>query len=142
MRRRLITILVPAGLAAGHLAARPPVLARRLAESEAPLGGCTRQDADARTLLRLEDNWATALVHRDGATFRRLLADGFIYTEDDRTMSREAVLHDVVAGPDTVEAAADEDLYVHCFGATAALTGCLIGRGRSSEGRCERRSRC
>jgi ketosteroid isomerase-like protein len=141
MRRRLITILLPAGLTAGHLAARPPVLSTPIAQSEATLRGCTRQDADARALLRLEDDWATALVHRDGATFRRLLADGFVYTEDDRTMSRDAVLHDVVAGPDTVEAAANEDLDVHCFGTTAAVTGWLIVRGRGSGGRFERRYR-
>jgi ketosteroid isomerase-like protein len=141
MHRRLITILLPAGLAAGHLATRPPVLTTPAAQSEATLRGCTRQDADARTLLRLEDNWATALVRRDGAAFRRLLADGFVYTEDDRTMSREAVLHDVVAGPDTVEAAANEDLDVHCFGATAAVTGWLIVRGRGPGGRFERRYR-
>jgi ketosteroid isomerase-like protein len=141
MRRRLITILLPAGLAAGHLAARPRVLSTPIAQSEATLRGCTRQDADARTLLRLEDDWATALMHRDGATFRRLLADGFIYTEDDRTMSRDAVLNDVVAGPDTVEAAANEGMDVHCFGATAVVTGWLIVRGRSATGRFERRYR-
>jgi ketosteroid isomerase-like protein len=141
MRRRLITILLPAGLAAGLLATRPPVLPTPLAQSEATLRGCTRQDADARALLLLEDSWATALVHRDGATFRRLLADGFVYTEDDRTMGRDAVLRDVVAGPDTVEAAANEDMDVHCFGTTAAVTGWLIVRGRGSGGRFERRYR-
>lgn len=141
MRRRLIAILLPAGYAAGHLAVRPPVATSPIAQSEATLRGCTRQDADVRTLVRLEDSWATALVQRDGATFRRLLADGFVYTEDDRTMSREAVLHEVVAGPDTVEAAANEDMDVHCFGTTAAVTGWLIVRGRGSGGRFERRYR-
>jgi ketosteroid isomerase-like protein len=141
MRRRLMAILLPAGLAAGPLAARPFALQTPVAQSQATLSRCSRQHADARTLLRLEDNWATALVRRDGATFQRLLADGFVYTEDDRTMSREAVLHDVVAGPDTAEAAANEDLDVHCFGATAAVTGWLVVRGRGTAGRFERRYR-
>ena len=33
------------------------------------------QDADARALLQLEDDWATALVQRDRVVFERLLAD-------------------------------------------------------------------
>src|SRR5256885_5374661 len=47
------------------------------------------QDADARALLQLEDDWARALIRRDATVFRRLLADGFIYTEDDRTVGRD-----------------------------------------------------
>ena len=69
------------------------------------LGAAAPQDSEPRVLLRLEDEWALALIHRDGAVFRRLLADGFIYSEDDRTMSRDDVLHEVVAGTDTVKAA-------------------------------------
>lgn len=141
MCRRLIAILLPAGLAAGPLAARPIAVPTPVGQSEVTVPGCIGQAADARTLLRLEDDWATALVRRDGATLGRLLADAFVYTEDDRTMSREAVLHDVVAGPDTVEAAANQDLDVHCFGATAAVTGWLIVRGRGTGGRFERRYR-
>ena len=51
------------------------------------------QDTDERTLLRLEDDWASALVKRDGVTFERLLADGFVYTENDQIMDRRAVLN-------------------------------------------------
>src|SRR5256885_15213332 len=47
------------------------------------------QDADARVLLQLEDDWAGALIRRDATVFRRLLADGFIYTEDDRMVGRD-----------------------------------------------------
>src|SRR5256886_4255833 len=63
------------------------------------------QDTVAQVLLRLEDDWTVGLTHRDAALFRRLLADGFVYTEDDRTVGRDDVLRDVVAGPDTVESA-------------------------------------
>src|SRR6266550_68987 len=66
------------------------------------------QDTVAQVLLRLEDDWTVGLTHRDAALFRRLLADGFVYTEDDRTVGREDVLRDVVAGPDTVESAATD----------------------------------
>ena len=99
------------------------------------------RDPDARTLLKLEDSWAVALVRRDGATFRRLLADGFVYTENDRTSTREEVLHEVEAGTDKVEAAHNEDMRVYRFGTTAAVTGWLVVRGRGAEGPFDRRYR-
>jgi hypothetical protein len=99
------------------------------------------QDTEPRALLRLEDEWALALIHRDGAVFQRLLADRFIYTEDDRTMSRDDVLHEVVAGTDTVTTARNEDMRVHRFGATAIVTGWLVTGGRGPSGPFDRRYR-
>jgi ketosteroid isomerase-like protein len=99
------------------------------------------QDTDARALLRLEDEWAVGLTRRDAAVFRRLLADGFIYTEDDRTVGRDDVLRDVVAGPDTVETAHNEEMQVHRFGTTAIVTGWLVVAGRGTRGPFNRRYR-
>ncbi|PYO27534.1 MAG: hypothetical protein DMD73_08940 [Gemmatimonadetes bacterium] len=99
------------------------------------------RDTEPRVLLRLEDEWALALIHRDAAVFGRLLAEGFIYTEDDRTMSRDDVLRDVVAGPDTVQTAHNEDMRVHRFGATAVVTGWLVVGGRGPNGPFDRRYR-
>jgi ketosteroid isomerase-like protein len=101
----------------------------------------TTQDSTERTLLALEDSWTVALVKRDVATFRRLLADGFVYSEDDRTMSRDDVLKDVASGSDTVEASHNEDMRVHRFGNTALVTGWLITKGRGGKGRFDRRYR-
>jgi len=99
------------------------------------------QDTQPSVLLRLEDDWALALIHRDAAVFRRLLADGFIYTEDDRTVSRDDVLHDVVAGPDTVTTAHNEAMRIHRFGATAVVTGWLVVGGHGPGGSFDRRYR-
>src|SRR5919201_671458 len=76
-----------------------------------------------RTLFALEDDWARALVRRDGATFSRLLAPGFVYTENDRVMAREDVIRDVTAGSDTVTWAGNEDMRAHVFGQTVVVTG-------------------
>ena len=93
------------------------------------------QDPDAKALLKLEDDWATALVKRDSVTFERLLADGFVYTENDQTMDRAAVIKSVVAGTDTVVAAHNEEMVVHRYGTvTAVVTGWLIVDVRGSEG--------
>lgn len=126
MSRLLVAVLLLAGLASPH--------SRRQSTA-------TPRDPDARTLLQLEDSWAVALVRRDGATFRRLLADGFVYTENDRTLRRDDVLHDVEAGPDKVEAAHNEDMRVYRFGATAVVTGWLVVRGRGAGGPFNRRYR-
>ncbi len=98
-------------------------------------------DTEARVLLRLEDDWALGLTRRDATVFRRLLAGGFVYTEDDRTVGRDAVLHDIVAGPDTVETARNEDMKVHRFGTTAVVTGWLVVCGHGSPGHFSRRYR-
>lgn len=100
------------------------------------------QDADTRALLRLEDGWASALVQRDTVTFKRLLADGFVYTENDQVMDRAAVLESVSHGSDTVEAAHNEEMQVHHYGSvTAVVTGWLVVQGRGTNGPFNRRYR-
>ena len=100
------------------------------------------QDADTRALLRLEDEWASALATRDSGVFNRLLASGFVYTENDQMMDRAAVLHSVVAGSDTVAAAHNEGMQVHRYApVTAVVTGWLIVRGHGASGAFERRYR-
>src|SRR2546428_13142595 len=74
------------------------------------------QDADARALLQLEDDWAGALIRRDATVFRRLLADGFIYTEDVRLLGRDALLRYIIPGPDTVGAHLPDAYTEHPFG--------------------------
>jgi uncharacterized protein DUF4440 len=98
-------------------------------------------DSTSRTLLRLEDSWPAALVRRDVAVFERLLAAGFIYSEDDRTVGRAAAMADLVHGSDTVTAAHNEGMEVHPFGATAIVTGWLVMQGHGGGARFDRRYR-
>jgi ketosteroid isomerase-like protein len=123
MARFLIVVLV-AALASGHSPAQS-----------------SRARTDERALLRLEDSWASALVRRDAVTFRRLLADGFVYSENDRTSTRDEVLRDTIGTPDTVTAAHNEDMRVHLFGPTAVVTGWLVVRGHGPGGPFDRRYR-
>ncbi|MFL5574646.1 MAG: nuclear transport factor 2 family protein [Gemmatimonadaceae bacterium] len=107
-----------------------------------PPAAAAQTSPDARALLRLEDQWAAAVVKRDGATFQRLLAPGFVYTENDQTMSRDDVLRSVTAGSDSVTEAHNEGMQVHAYGpATAVVTGWLAMRGRGSGGPFDRRYR-
>ena len=100
------------------------------------------QDADTRALLKLEDDWASALVKRDRVMFERLLAEGFVYTENDQLMDRSTVLNALVAGEDTVLAAHNDSMVVHRYGAvTAVVTGWLVVGGRGATGEFRRRYR-
>jgi uncharacterized protein DUF4440 len=130
-------------LLAGLLLAGLGAVARPLpaAATVPAIGSRAFQSADARALLKLEDEWAAGLVKRDGALFRRLLAPGFVYTEDDRLSTRDEVLKDIISATDTVEAAHNEDMKVHSFGGTAVVTGWLIVKGHTDAGRYEHRYR-
>jgi ketosteroid isomerase-like protein len=77
-------------------------------------------------------------VKRDTRTFDRLLASGFVYTEDASVMDRQAVLKSV-AGPDRVEWARNEGMKVHDFGDVQVITGVLHLRGRGKTGAFDRR---
>lgn len=100
------------------------------------------RDATARALMALENRWAAALVKRDGATFERLLAPGFVYTENAEVMTRQDVIRSVTAGSDTVTAARNEAMEVHrYYGNTAVVLGWLIVQGRGASGPFEHRYR-
>jgi ketosteroid isomerase-like protein len=96
--------------------------------------------ATARTLLRLEDDWTRGVVRRDTAMFRRLLATGFVYTENADVMGKEEVIRGVV-GDDRVERAENHEMKVHDFGTTAVVTGILQLVGKGKAGPFDRRYR-
>jgi len=127
---------------------RPPALATALlcvallAPGAAARAQATASVATTRELVRLEDSWTTAVVKRDGGAFDRLLAPGFVYTENDKLMTRGDVVRSVTSGSDTVTAAHNEEMIVHAFGPTTAIvTGWLVMRGRGPKGEFDRRYR-
>jgi ketosteroid isomerase-like protein len=88
--------------------------------------------------IQLEDQWTTALVQRDARTFDRLLAPGFVYTEDASVMDRNDVIKSV-SGPDRVTWARNEGMKVHDFGDVQVITGVLHLRGRGKQGSFDKR---
>ena len=88
--------------------------------------------------MKLEEQWTTAVVKRDAATFERLLAPGFVYTEDASVMNRGDVIRSVT-GPDHVESARNEGMKLHDFGDVQVITGVLHLRGRGKGGSFDRR---
>ena len=88
--------------------------------------------------MQLEGQWTTALINRDARTFERLLAPGFVYTEDATIMGRNDVIRSV-SGPDRVEWARNEGMRLHDFGDVQVVTGVLHLRGRGKQGQFDRR---
>jgi ketosteroid isomerase-like protein len=120
------------------ISALPLVLATTPLAGQQPKQRST--SATTQVLTRLENDWAHALVRRDTATFRRLLAPRFVYTEDAQVMGAEDVIHSVV-GPDQVEWAGNEDMQVREHGNTAVVTGILAVKGKGKSGAFSRRYR-
>ncbi len=88
--------------------------------------------------IQLEDQWTSALVNRDTRTFDRLLAPGFVYTENGTVMRREDVIKSV-SGPDRVDWARNEGMKAHDFGDVQVITGVIHLRGKAKQGSFDRR---
>ena len=118
-------------------------VARTSASSALPSYQAAAQpDPVVRELLALEDQWATGVVRRDRALFERLLAPRFVYTEDDKLMTRAEVIDGVASGPDMVTSARNDSMVVHRYGnSTAVVTGWLTLIGRGPTGAFTRRFR-
>src|SRR6476469_10804452 len=84
---------------------------------------------DERAVLDLEEAWAKAVVKRDAATFKRLLAPNFVYTEDDRVQTGDQLTHDIVSGTGTVTEARNEQLQTRAFDNVMVVTGWLVMQG-------------
>ena len=87
----------------------------------------------ARTLLRLEDQWASALIARDSGFFRRTLHEDYVYSDERGTFNKNQVIAEQI-GTDTVKYATNEDMRAHVHGDAAVVTGILIVRGRGKNG--------
>ena len=100
-----------------------------------------QNEAAKRRIAALEEAWIQAVIKRDAAAFNRLLAPGFVYTEDDRVYSKTQLIKEVTTGSDTVTSGRNEDLVIRVHGNTAIATGWLVLIGRGTGGAFERRYR-
>jgi hypothetical protein len=113
--------------------------AARAGSDSAPAAesGAANDQAAAPPLQR-EDEWTRGLVARDSKMFERLLAPGFVYTENGAVMSRDDVIAGAT-GEDTTTWAANEGMKAHDFGDTQIITGVLHVKGKNKSGPFERR---
>jgi Domain of unknown function (DUF4440) len=96
---------------------------------------------DSIKLLQYEDLMAKCYMKYDAKTIEKLVAKGFIYSENDQTYTREQVVQQLSAGSDKIESAMNENMQVHLYGTTALITGWLIIKEKNADGPFERRYR-
>ncbi len=87
---------------------------------------------DSVIIVKLENDFAAAVVKRDEAVINKLIADNFIYTENENMYSRSDVIGSFLSASDVIESAYNEDLQVHLYDNTAVVTGWLYINGKSS----------
>ena len=112
-----------AGSAAAQAAARPPA-------------GTTE-----RRLRQLEDDFAQAVVRRDAAAIRRLVAPKWVYSDESGVLTREEGIRAFTSGPDTITSAGNDSMRVISYGSTAVVIGVLWMKGRGPSGEFTRRYR-
>lgn len=100
------------------------------------------QDAAVlKELSRLEDDWATAFMKKDGAAVGRLLSDRFLsMSEDGRVFDKAALVQEVNATKDTYVSASNSGYKVQVFGETAIIVGAFTGVVKTADGTETRRS--
>ena len=96
---------------------------------------------DSTLIIKLENDWAKALINRDEKTFNKLLATDFFYTENDKMYSRAEVIQSSMSVSETIENAHNEDMVVHIKEKTAIVTGWLFVNGRNSNDAFKRKYR-
>lgn len=100
-----------------------------------------RPSTTERTLFRLEDEFATAVVRRDAASLRRLVAPRWVYSDESGVMTRDAGVAAFTSGADTVTTASNADMHAYVYGNAAVVTGVLRMAGRGPVGAFDRRYR-
>lgn len=87
---------------------------------------------DSALIVKLENDFANAVVNRDEAAINKLISEDFIYTENEKMYSRSEVIQSFLSATDTIESAYNEELEVHLYDETAIVTGWLYINGKSS----------
>jgi ketosteroid isomerase-like protein len=90
---------------------------------------------EERALVKLENDWAKAVIRRDAPGIRRLVDAQWVYTDENGIMTREEGITAFTTGTDTVQQAGNEQMRVVLHGNTVAVvTGILWMRGRGPNG--------
>ena len=104
-------------------------LALTLAAHQPPADSAT-----ARELYRLEDQFAQAVVKRDRAALRRMVAPRWVYSDESGVMEREAGIKAFTSGTDTVTSAGNDRMRALVYGKSAVVIGELWMKGRGPTG--------
>jgi ketosteroid isomerase-like protein len=105
-----------------------------------PAAPAANRDAE-RTLFRLEDEFAQAVVKRDARALGRLVAPRWVYSDASGVMQRDAGIAAFTTGSDTVREASNAEMRALVYDNSAIVIGILQMKGRGSAGPFTRRYR-
>ena len=94
-----------------------------------------------KTLYRLEDDFARAVVRRDSKALEKLVAPRWVYSDESGVMDRAAGIKAFTSGTDTVKQATNETMRAIVYSNAAVVIGVLRLKGRGPQGPFDRRYR-
>lgn len=109
-------------------------LATRASAQRAGPAAQGNERAAQRTLFQLENDWAQAVVHRDARVLRRMVAPGWVYSDETGVMDRDAGIRAFTTGTDTVREASNSGMRAMIYPGAAVVIGVLQMKGRSPAG--------
>ena len=102
----------------------------------------TREDRATEGLLfQLENDWARAVIRRDGRALRRLVAPTWVYSDESGVMGRDAGIAAFTTGTDTVREASNSEMRAIVYHGTAVVIGILQMKGSGPAGPFDRQYR-
>jgi ketosteroid isomerase-like protein len=99
----------------------------------APANAQQKGDAE-KTLFRLEDDFAQAVVKRDARALGQIVAPKWVYSDESGVMEREAGINAFTSGTDTVSKASNANMRAFVYDNTAVVIGILQMSGRGPKG--------
>jgi ketosteroid isomerase-like protein len=91
------------------------------------------RDAE-KTLFRLEDDFAQAVVKRDARALGQIVAQKWVYSDESGVMDRAAGIKAFTSGTDTVTKASNANMRAFVYGDAAVVIGILQMTGRGPQG--------
>jgi ketosteroid isomerase-like protein len=87
-----------------------------------------RESKEAQALLKLEREWAEAFKNRDKAALERILADDFIFTDDEGQVYGKAQYIEAAIQVIKVDSYAVDDHMIRVYGDTGIVSGRWTGK--------------
>ena len=92
-------------------------------------------ESDEQAVRRLKREWSDAIVKRDIASLRRIIADDFTGIESTgRVIDKAQFINGIASGAEDVQSANPEDIKVRVHGDAAVITGRHLVKGVKKEG--------
>jgi uncharacterized protein (TIGR02246 family) len=102
---------------------------RAISNSDQPMPGTTADGAEEQAVIKVEQDWGTALAKRDVATIERILGKEWTENVGGKITTRAQAIAGQKSGAIRFESITAHDLSVHVFGDAAVATMIVVIKG-------------